>query len=405
MGERLHRRRSPTARQRRPVLAAEFSAAIIEHIADPVFVKDRAFRFVFVNRALCDLMGRTRDDIVGKDDYDFFPEAEADFFREKDRTMFETGEVQRIEEESLTDASGRRHAISTTKVPLRDGATVTHLVGILHDVTAKKAAEETLLQANETLERRVGERTAALAEAQEELVRSERLALLGQLAGGLAHQVRNPLGAISNAASILRKLASVRQDPQAVQLAGIVFDEAWKANTTITALLECARIRPAMIQGVALWPVVQQALADQALPARVRVVAEVSALPAVNVDAEQVRQAVGNIIQNALEAMADGGVLTLSAHAKGDTVCLTIADTGPGMSAEVASTLFQPLLTTKSDKFGLGLTTAQLLIKNQKGTISFETARGKGTRFAVVLPVDHAGGTRGENAAAEVVRR
>ena len=195
---------------------AAFLEAIFEHVAHPLFVKDRAFRFVLVNRALCEMVGRSRDDLLGRTDYDFFTPAEADNFRREDLEVFTLGRERIIEAEPLTDARGKRHILATTKVPLRQATgEVTHVVGIIHDITELKAAEEALRHANEALDHRVAERTAALAAAQAELMRKERLAALGQLAGGLAHQIRNPLGAIVNAAALLeRSLRSVAQTSQ-----------------------------------------------------------------------------------------------------------------------------------------------------------------------------------------------
>src|SRR5512141_1488941 len=101
-------------------LDAEFLSGIIDAIAHPVFVKDRDFRFVLVNRALEQMLGHTRPDLLGKDDFDFFPPEQAEFFRQKDRQMFATDEAVWIDEEPITDAFGRTHVLCTTKVPLRD---------------------------------------------------------------------------------------------------------------------------------------------------------------------------------------------------------------------------------------------------------------------------------------------
>ena len=173
-------------------LTAPFSAAVVDAVAHPIFVKDRDFKFVVLNQALCAMVGYARDAMLGRTDYDFFPRPEADHFRSMDERVFATGETV-VSEETITDASGQRHVLATTKVALRaPGGEVTHLVGIIDDITRRKDAEEALRLVNEDLERRVRERTAALEEIQGELVRRERLAVLGQLAGGLAHQYPEP---------------------------------------------------------------------------------------------------------------------------------------------------------------------------------------------------------------------
>ena len=186
-----------------------FFELIADHVAHPIFVKDRSFRFVFINDAFTKMLGFPREELLGKSDYDFFPEAEADFFRAKDVEMFASGRKVVIDEEPITDAEGGHHVLATTKVPLVDATgTITHLVGIIHDITRLKAAEEVLRRSNAELEERVRERTRELTAAQEDLVRKERLAVLGSLAGGVAHQIRNPLASIKTAAHVLRDLTS-----------------------------------------------------------------------------------------------------------------------------------------------------------------------------------------------------
>jgi PAS domain S-box-containing protein len=366
----------------------DFLAAIIDHVAHPIFVKDRQFRWVLLNRACCEMVGYPREELLGKTDYDFFPRAEADFFRQKDIEMFTTGSQVTIDEEPITDAAGQRHVLATTKVPLRaESGEVTHLVGIVHDITRLKAAEDALRLANEGLELRVRERTAALEAAQAELVQKERLAVLGQLAGSLAHEIRNPLAAISNAASLLAKTLGRALDPAEEMMIPIIFQEVRKADRIITGLIDYARMSPAVRRAAGLLPIVEQALLCQAVPDGVRVEVALGTLPAVLVDPEQTLSAISNLMHNALEAMPDGGTLTLRARQDREEVVLSISDTGNGIPRAMRGRLFQPLETTKTPGLGLGLTTTRALIENQGGSIAWESLSGAGTRFDVRLPV------------------
>ncbi|MGC4118222.1 MAG: PAS domain-containing protein [Myxococcales bacterium] len=368
-------------------MGPEFLGAIVELIAHPIFVKDRQFRWVLINRAFCDMVGRPRDELLGKTDYDIFPRSEADWFRARDEELFTSGRTVDVAEEFITDTSGMRHVIATTKAPLHDAAgRVTHMVGIIHDITRLKEAEEALRQANEQLEKRVQERTAALAAAQEELVRKERLALLGQLAGGLAHQIRNPLAAITNAGYLMQKSQGAQTDPELKQSVGIVIEEAWKANRIITGLLDHARVRAADREACRITQLIEQALAAHTPPDSVEIVRSVEAVPTVNVDPNQVRDALQNLVKNALDAMPTGGTLTLEVRREEKMVVVAVADSGPGIPPEQQRTLFRPLVTTKSQGLGLGLITARMLIENQGGNITF-VGSGKGARFEVRLPV------------------
>lgn len=368
-------------------MSVDFLASIIDRVAHPIFVKDRSFCWVLLNQEFCEMVGYPREAMLGHTDYDFFPKNEADFFRQKDIEMFASGERVVIEEEPITDAQGNVHVLATTKVPLRsDAGDVTHLVGIIHDITRLKAAEEALRYAKVELERRVIERTAALEAAQAALVRKERLALLGQLAGGLAHQIRNPLGAITNAAYVLqRNVAGAGEESS--RAAAIILEEVWHANRIITDLLDYARVRPPVRRAVSLDAVLDRALEAQAIPPSISVERRLGELPRVAADEDQLRDALDNLLRNAIEAMPAGGKLTITAAREGDVVRVSIADTGEGIADEIREKLFEPLATTKPLGLGLGLSTTRALIQNQGGAVSCVSPKGEGARFDVRLPV------------------
>ena len=369
-------------------VSAEFLGAIINHIAHPIFVKDRDYRFVFLNDAFCTMVGWPCDAMLGKTDYDFFPKNEADFFRQKDAEMFASGERVVIDEEPISDAEGRRHWLATTKVPYRPSGAkeVTHLVGIIHDVTRLKAAEEALRQSNEDLERRVAERSRALAAAQGELLRKERLAVLGQLAGGVAHQIRNPLAIIKNASYVLEKAIGPTADTSIVGSLAMIHDEITHADGIVTDLLDYAAVRPPRFRPVAIDEVIDLAVRSDRIPSIVRLQVDVSPLPPLMLDEQQLHGALGNLIRNACEAMPEGGTLTVGACADGDAVVLFVEDTGPGIPPEVRDRLFEPLVTTKPLGLGLGLVTARTLVANHGGTIVGAPGKNGGARFEIRLP-------------------
>jgi PAS domain S-box-containing protein len=366
-------------------ISFDFLAAIVDHVAHPIFVKDRAFRWVLLNRSACELVGYRREDMLGKSDYDFFPKEEADFFRQKDVELFATKSEVVIDEEPITDAAGRRHVLTTTKVPLRDEhGEVTHIVGIIHDITQLKSAEAALRSANLEYEQRLDQRSRELIAAQDELVRKERLAVLGQLAGSVAHQIRNPLAAIKNAASVLKR--STGEEVVVAQMLSTIDDEVRHANQIVTDLLDYARVRPPTTRPIDVGYLIQTALDGQHVPPDVRVTLQVPDLPPVQVDADQVQMALANLVRNALDAMPDGGALTLSAELDERDVIVVVEDSGSGVRPEVQKRLFEPLVTTKPRGLGLGLTTARILLENQGGSVAYCERGGPGTRFKVRLP-------------------
>ncbi len=376
--------------------ALEFLANLIEQLPHAVFVKDRQFRYVLVNTALLQMTSQPLAAILGRTDYDFLPQETADFYRSKDLEVVSTAAEVAVDQEVVTDIGGERRVLSTRKVPLRNAAgEVTHVIGIISDITRLKAVEEDLRVSTEQLEARVAERTRALALAQEDLVRKERLAVLGRLAGGVAHQVRNPLGAIKNAAYVLdRRLREVEggalRDPVAkddVKSAiAIIHDEVQRANQIITDLLDYARVRVPIRRQTTIAHVVEQAIEAQILPSTITVVRRLPELPSIAVDVDQLQGALFNLLRNAIEAMPDGGTLTVDAELRDGAVVVSIADTGAGIPAEVRGRLFEPLVTTKPLGLGLGLVTARTLVEGQGGTIAHVEQATPGARFEVTLP-------------------
>ncbi len=370
-----------------------FYAAIVEQIAHPIFVKDREYRWVVLNRAACELFGHKREELIGKSDFDFFPATEAEGFRASDRRVFGNAETVIIEEESITRPDGSVRKLATTKAPLFDetGA-ITHVVGIIHDITPIKLTEAALRVSNEALEASVEARTNELRDMQEALVRRERLAVLGQLAGGLAHQIRNPLAAMANAVAVLRRrLKKVLQgDLEAAQAIAIVDEEIWEANRIITDLIDFARVRPPTRKRVKVKALIDAALAhaksELAFPVTVRGDSYLDVL----VDERQCRDALANLVRNAFEAMGEEGSLTITCRDEGAFVVLAFVDTGPGIVESVRRRLFEPLNTSKPLGLGLGLATARSLVRNQGGDLVALPAVG-GAHFEVSLPRDPSG--------------
>lgn len=361
---------------------------MLEVVALPIFVKDRTHAWVWVNEAFAKLVGVPRDKLIGKTDHDFFPKEQSDAFHSRDREVFETGRTVVIEEEPLSDAENTIHILSTTKAPLRrDRGEVTHLVGIIHDISKLKSAEDVLRVTNEEFERRVDERARALREAQYAILRKERLIVLGQLSGGLAHQIRNPLSAISNAASVLRRKLAALEDADAQQALQIISEEVWEANRIITDLLDFARVRPPSCAPVGVAQLVEDALAAARPDGNVVVSIHVPEELVVWADERQTRDAIGNVIRNALEAMDEGGKLTIRASSNPPVARISVEDTGPGLSSESLVHLFEPLVTSKALGLGLGLPTAKALIENQGGDIRYVAADGEGARFEILIPL------------------
>lgn len=364
---------------------------ILEYIADPIFVKDQSHRWVILNRAFCELVGHPAAALLGKTDHDFFPREQADFFHAKDDEVFRSGASVTIDEEPMLDALGRVHILRTTKVPVLTAGRVTHIVGIIHDITHIKGVEEELRRANESLEQRVEERTRALQMARDALLREERLSVLGRLSGGVAHQIRNPLAAIRNAAAVLRHRLGREGDPGVAQALSIIDEEVTEANRIISDLLDYASIRPPRLADVEVTDLVEGALARASAPSGIVIRRELTEGLRARIDGRQTRDALANVIRNGFDAVECGvegepGIVTLRTSGDGELVTLMVEDNGPGVAEAAVPLLFEPLVTTKSLGLGLGLATAKALIENQRGTIAYDPTPDGGARFVIRLP-------------------
>ena len=361
--------------------------AILDNIPDIAWLKDRDGRFLAVNTPLLNAVGRKRpEDMVGLTDLDISPRELAEQYRADDDEVMLTRLPKRVEEKHI-DPNGGTYWIETHKTCIvgEDGEVI-GTTGIARDITKRKNAEEALRISNDELERRVALRTAELAEAQESLVRKERLAVLGQLAGGVAHQIRNPLAAIMNATYVLKRHLAPDQHPNVEDAIRIIHDEVRHANVIITGLLDYARVRTPDRHPASLVEVVERALAGDAIPSSIFVERAIESVPLVVIDADQIHGAFFNLVRNAVEAMPEGGTLRVELRTEDDQILVAVTDSGPGVSAQVRAHLFEPLHSTKPMGIGLGLVTARTFVEAHGGRITHHDIE-TGARFEIRLPL------------------
>jgi len=245
------------------------------------------------------------------------------------------------------------------------------------------------------LAERLAETNRRLEQAQAEARRSERLAALGQLSAGLAHEIRNPLGVIKGSAEMLiQKLQA--SDELSRELAGYISTEVNRLSALVTEFLDFARPLRAQLQPGDLTAVLERALEIVAYRWKgkpVRVERDyTSGLPPVPLDESLCEQAFLNLVQNAYEAMEDhGGTLRVEArlatHDDRNGVQLVLADTGPGIPDELREEIFNPFVTTKKSGVGLGLSIVSKIIDGHHGSIHVENAPKGGAVFTLFFPL------------------
>lgn len=241
-----------------------------------------------------------------------------------------------------------------------------------------KVAERTM-ELNQTLQQ--------LRDTQETLVRREKAAMLGQLAGGVGHELRNPLGVMSNAIYYLDHL--LKDSPDEVREYLLMLREQVTLSTKIvTDLLDSARIAPANRRPTALQTIVDAQIDRMPRTGHVQLAVDVSdTLPHVDVDPVHIGQAVYNLLTNAAQAIGEnGGRIEVTAKPHGRDVALHISDNGPGIGPDVLERIFEPLFTTKARGIGLGLSVSRSLVQANGGDISVYSELGRGATFTVTIP-------------------
>ena len=258
----------------------------------------------------------------------------------------------------------------------------------------------------ETLSKQLEETNRELRRAEAEARRAERLAALGQLSAGLAHEIRNPLGVIKGSAEMLSQKVAGSQ-PLVAELAGYISSEVNRLNALVVRFLDFARPSKLETRPERISEIVDHALESAAASfpnAKVKIERQYApGLPEIQADRQLCEQVFVNLITNALQAMEEqpgslngtpdgtlNGMLRLSIAPEvsngGPGVCVTVEDSGPGVPPELREQIFNPFFTSKKDGVGLGLSIVAKIVDDHRGTIRLDSDTTKGARFRVFFP-------------------
>ena len=223
-----------------------------------------------------------------------------------------------------------------------------------------------------------------------EIKHKEKLAAVGILAAGVAHEVRNPLSSIKGYATYFSSLFDAQSDNK--KAANIMAEEVDRVNRVISELLEFARPIKLKLRRIRIFELVDKALRlikYEADPAGIKIISSVEpALPEVEVDKDRLTQVLLNMFINAIQAMPSGGTLTVNVKAVENRARFEISDTGNGISPQDQANIFNPYFTTKKSGTGLGLAIAFKIIETHGGTITIESLKNKGTTFVISIPLE-----------------
>ncbi len=352
----------------RPASALDLAVAagVLDALPWGVYVVDRELRVVAWNaQREAGPQGLSRADVLGR------PLRQAlspRGFRATQPLLRRVIDSGRPYEDTHETEGGRIYRVC--RLPLvRDGR-VTHVVSCFEDITERRALEL-------------------------RLIASDRLAFLGQLVAGVAHEVSNPLAAVAGCAEVLAEAAQSAPDEatrrEAAEFHELLRGEVARCERIVRSLLDASRPAPEAACDVARdVGTVLRLLERHPAFARVRVRAHLPAgLPAARLDADSLKQVVLALAVNAAQAMPAGGQLTLHVRRLRGALALDVSDTGRGVSAALRARLFEPFVQGESKgSVGLGLAIARSLVRARGGELSLRTRRGPGASFRVHLPLD-----------------
>jgi PAS domain S-box-containing protein len=347
---------------------------------------DAAYTMEFISPAIEQLAG--------------FPAAE--FVGNKVRTyasLIHPEDVPLVDEAVTAGVTNRRIYVIEYRILNRDGSIrwvrehgqgvfdddgrLLHLDGAIFDVTERHRMEIELRQALDRAN-----------EAMDKLGRQERLATLGQVAGTVSHELRNPLASIRNSMALIRQLTA-NKGLGVDRALGRIDRNIERCNGIIADLLEFTRRREIERTPIAIDAWLEEMLDEHALGERVTVARELSSACFVALDRERFRQVMVNLLDNAVQAMTDANwapadarrpTIVVRTAAAGPHVRLSIIDNGPGIPGDRLAKIFEPLFTTKSFGVGLGLPTVRNIVEQHGGTIDVESAVDEGASFIIWLP-------------------
>jgi PAS domain S-box-containing protein len=335
---------------------------LLESTADFIYMKDRDGRYVFVNPAAAESVGKSAEEIIGQDDRALFPEEHARQIMEKDRQIMASG-VSEVFEENRSYSGGVRHLHSSKNVCRDSSGAVIGIVGISRDITELKRAEEALNS-------------------------SELNAAGARMANALAHEINNPLAALTNALFLLRQGNVISQD----QLLNAAQDSLWRI-TKITRQMIGLYNRTAPARHIQVQDVVQDTLANLDMRVRkkgIRFKPEFCPCEFYGIDAD-LRQLITAVLENAVEQAHSLVRIRLYSPtaASGDPqpeFRLVIADDGPGIAPEHRDRIFEPFFSTKTEKgSGLGLWMARGIANKYGGRIRVRSRTAKGSSWTCLV--------------------
>ena len=340
--------------------------SVIDQIPDDIVVLDAGSCVVEVNRAVLERLGGKREDYLGRPCREALSGFQGVCEGKADPALWESvrtgGKSEQVQ--TVVDSQGRMHTFRVYIYPVLDkGGKLSHVVLLRRDITQRTYMERRLQQ-------------------------SEKLAAVGELSTYVAHEIRNPLFAIAGFANSL--LRSGNLDERSRGKVSIILEESNRLDKILKSLLNFSRPTQGAAGQIDVAAAAEQTMGLMTLGCQkqdiaVRVEVD-SGLPLVKGDPDLIKQCLINMVKNAMEAMPEGGELTLRCHLRGGLVVMELADTGKGILPEHLDQVFNPFFSTKDKGSGLGLAMTRKILDELGGAVELESELGRGTVVRLVMP-------------------
>ncbi len=351
---------------------------LVHHAPAGIYEIDfRTGRFTEVNDVMCLILGYGREELLSL--------KALDIMDKEGRLLFLSRMKRGQSGEQLDDAV-------EYKVRTKDGRTIWALVNASFHREKGRIVSATVV-ATDITERKASEQELAMV--REHMAQQEKMASLGRLAGGVAHELRNPLGAVK-AALYLIDMDKERYNASVREAIDIINSEVTRSENIISSLLSLTRPIRSARKAVNVNAVLNDVLMITET-GTVEVISDLDdTIPSVQSDPSELGILFGNIVTNAIQAMEGGGRLSVSSSSpEAGWIAVSIKDTGTGIPAENLNKIFEPLFTTKDTGIGIGLPLAKSIVDSNGGTIDVESELGKGSTFTIRLPIDLGGNVQG----------
>ena len=336
---------------------------LFESIQDPVGVfVGREGRLIDYNTAFTKLSGYTDEELKDKIFLDFVHPDDHALVLERYRTKYSEEELPLVYEIRAVNKKGEIIPLEISVSTYKKKGRVIGIEIIHRDITERKRLQENLLK-------------------------SEKLAAIGQLAAAVGHEIRNPLGVINNSSYFLNRKLKDIADEKVMKHLKIIERKINSANLIVSDLLGFARKKSPTLKETDLNDVVTSALSSIPISENIKVTTKLGEVPPMLLDQEQIRRVFINIILNAVQVMPEGGKLTIQTSKHDNSVKITFKDTGTGIPEENLPKLFTPLFSTKAKGVGLGLTICKQIVEGHGGNITVKSKVDKGSTFTVRLPI------------------